>query len=207
MSNPVPIRFVEGDGLTNSADLAIIGTGPRLIQEIESKGDCRFERICYPEHLVRKHGNLDGLKRSLIAVPKDIPWKNVVAFPSRPTSNPRKGLISEYFEVVIVVIRGQLRPKSVIVLPLQDRPTESSALLSLFVAWSIPRLALPGRRLRTNPEITVAALENVAVIRNFATERVQEFRDFAAKLLHRFCWSRDWSEMDAPSFEIVGDDS
>lgn len=206
MSGPVKIRLVEGDAFARRTDLAIIGTGPNLMRRIEEGGNCSFVRTRYPEFLLRKYGPLDGLRHSLVATPEGLAWSRVIAFPSRPTEMPRRSLISEYVEVLNALIRGQIRPKDILILPLQNRPSQSVAMLSLFMAWSISRLSLPGRRVKQQPDITIGALEGVAEVRKYATEEVGQFRDYAGKQLDRLWWSGDWTEMEAPTFEIISGD-
>jgi hypothetical protein len=202
-NGPVELRLRVANGLDIPADLAIIGSGKELISRIEAYEGKRFSKVNYASYIIAKYSQMDGIKRAKGLLLENSLWKYAISFPGRPTNNLRKVFVSEFLEVLNGFIRPVLRPRSVLILPYQDRPVDTVALMSLFVAWSICRLPLPGRDIRMIPDITIADKRDVSIIAEYSGPRINEFTQFAGRQLGRFWWSGEWSGYEAPSFRVI----
>lgn len=200
-TQPIRIHLSVGDARSYPADVSVIGSGPSLLREVERATGMRFERLVYPDHILRKHGPLDGLKRTRILRCDDFVWKNTISLGARPSRRVRTAFLSEWVEAMHVVVRRSVRPDSLLIVPHQRDPEDVVAKTTLFFVWCVHRLSIGGTGFHRPRTTRIVDVEDVSPFLELIGPRNDELRHFFGTQLERFLWTDP--EMVSAAFEIV----
>ena len=146
VDGPIHVRLVSGDALARPADLAIVGSGKKLLDRIARESGSVFSPLEYPDWMQRKYGGqLDGIRTSRFLSSPDFVWRNVVSIRARPSASLRTRFQTEFLEAMVVSIRHIVRPKKVLFVPYHAQPPELVVMNTLCMIYFMMRMPL-GRR-------------------------------------------------------------
>lgn len=208
---PARIVLCGGDALQYPADLAIIGSGPALLQRIERDSGRPFLAPITPEFGSNRgnrvlHSNLSwGTRVHSSADSDDFPWRHCVAV-SAPPSRRRQGGLHLAFDALLgVVIPHRLQPQRVLLLPYQTRPAVQVAMNLLCLAWCMQRLR-PLRKQQFRPaEVRIVDREgNGALFRELLHTADSPWPAFLRHLPHCYRLLAEALALGVqPTFELV----
>jgi hypothetical protein len=206
---PIRIRLTAGDALQHPADLAVIGSGPHLIRRIEVESGLQFSVHRFPDAITAKYGNPMGLMggfrkiRSLEA--PEFVWKNILSLKSRPSAEIRGRFQFEMIESVNMAVRHTIRPKKLLIVPYNSRPSEIVAMNLLWLIYCVMRLPFGKQKFFRPPEIEIVDLVDPGI---FAAV-VDDAEVFTAFVKHQVGgreWVKDEIRKSPPEFEFIRDD-
>ena len=205
-SGPIHVRLSTGDALAHHADLAIIGSGPKLLNRVELGSGETFAQLEYPGWMRSKYGGLlDGIRSSKFLAAPEFAWKHVVSIKARPSQRLRSRFQVEVSESVVVAVRHLVRPKSVLFVPYHQRPMEIVVLNTLCLIYLMMRAPYGKRTFFRPNDIEIVDLTDVKVFQEiFATVSANgAFTSFVKHQAEEY-WSLYAKDVDSnpPEFEF-----
>ncbi len=205
-TGPICIRLSTGDALARPADLAIVGSGPKLLSRVESESGGSFAKLAYPEWLENKYGVLlDGIRSTKFLAAPSFTWKHVTSIKARPSHQLRSRFQVEILESMVVAVRHLVRPRTVLFVPYHERPTETVVLNTLCIIYLMMRAPFGKRTFFRPYEIEIVDLADANVFRDtFARVSANGiFKSFVKRQVAKYwCMSEEDIDGNPPEFDF-----
>lgn len=206
----IRIALAVGDALDQRADLAIVGSGPVLLERVERATGRRFAPLSEMESIratpYHDPGNVRGCR---ILRDDSFVWRNTIAVSGRIFRDGRiRGAFHRELADLLIFAISDLEPRCVSIVPFHHTHSELLAAAILFHLWHYHAV---GRRVRTGgacPELfRIVDRSDVDCFRKLLTGDRDRLYELIERNIEHHAWWVDWMTDSSPReiwpFELV----